>query len=136
MLSYILILQILFAHWISDFVLQSGWMATNKSKNWLALSSHVLVYTVSMGFLMLICGVIVAAAFSTTISSAIMIITPLVFVKWIALNGVLHFITDAVTSRITAKLWKQNDMHNFFVVVGLDQFIHYSCLIITLLMFI
>ena len=136
MLSYILILQILFAHWISDFVLQSGWMATNKSKNWLALGSHVLVYTTSIGFLMLVFGAIVAAAFSTTISGAIMIITPLAFVKWISLNGVLHFITDAITSRITAKLWKQNDMHNFFVVVGLDQFIHYSCLITTLLMFI
>jgi hypothetical protein len=131
-----LILQILFAHWISDFVLQSGWMATNKSKNWLALGSHVVVYTASMGFLMLIFGSIVAAAFSTTISGAIMIITPLAFVKWIALNGALHFITDAITSRITARLWKKNDMHNFFVVVGFDQFIHYSCLIITLLMFV
>jgi len=136
MLSYMLILQILFAHWISDFVLQSGWMATNKSKNWLALGSHVVVYTASMGFLMLIFGSIVAAAFSTTISGAIMIITPLAFVKWIALNGALHFITDAITSRITARLWKKNDMHNFFVVVGFDQFIHYSCLIITLLMFV
>ena len=136
MLSYILILQILFAHWISDFVLQSSWMATNKSKNWLALGSHVVVYTASMGFLMLLSGIIVAAAFSNIIGGAIMIITPLAFVKWIALNGVLHFVTDAVTSRITAQLWKKNDMHNFFVVVGFDQFIHYSCLIITLLMFV
>lgn len=136
MLSYILILQILFVHWISDFVLQSSWMATNKSKNWLALGSHVLVYTASMGVLILLSGVIVAAAFSNIIGGAIMIITPLAFVKWIVLNGVLHFITDAVTSRITARLWKKNDMHNFFVVVGFDQFIHYSCLIITLLMFV
>ena len=135
MFSYILILQILFSHWVSDFVFQSSWMATNKSKNWLALSSHVLVYTLSMGLLMLTCGVIVATFFSNTIGAAIMVITPLAFVKWIALNGVLHFITDAVTSRITAMLWKKNDMHNFFVVVGFDQFVHYSCLIITLLMF-
>ena len=136
MLSYILILQILFVHWISDFVFQSSWMATNKSKNWIALSLHVLTYTVSMGVLMLLSGALVSIFFSDIIGGAIMVITPLAFVKWIALNGVLHFITDAITSRITSHLWKKNDMHNFFVVVGFDQFIHYSCLIITLLMFI
>jgi hypothetical protein len=123
-------------HWISDFVFQSSWMATNKSKNWIALSLHVLTYTLSMGVLMVLSGALVSIFFSDVISGAIMIITPLAFVKWIALNGVLHFITDAITSRITSHLWKKNDMHNFFVVVGFDQFIHYSCLIITLLMFI
>ena len=136
MLSYILILQILFSHWISDFVFQSSWMATNKSKNWLALGSHILVYTVSMGFLMLISGVIIGLTFNSIIGGAIMIIPPLAFVQWIALNGALHFVTDAVTSRITYKLWGRSKMHEFFVVVGLDQFIHYSCLITTLLMFI
>jgi hypothetical protein len=135
MFSYILILQILFIHWISDFVFQSGWMATNKSKNWLALGSHVLVYTASMGVLLIFSSIIVASVGSIP-GGAIMVITPLAFMMWIALNGVLHFITDAVTSRITAKLWKKNDMHNFFVVVGFDQFIHYTCLIVTLLMFI
>lgn len=135
MFSYILILQILFIHWISDFVFQSGWMATNKSKNWLALGSHVLVYTASMGVLLIFSSIIVASVGSIP-GGAIMVITPLAFMMWIALNGVLHFITDAVTSRITAKLWKKNDMHNFFVVVGFDQFIHYTCLFVTLLMFI
>ena len=136
MLSYILILQILFIHWISDFVLQSSWMATNKSKNWFALASHILVYTASMGFLMLLAGVIIAGISGSITGGAIMIITPMSFVKWIALNGALHFVTDAITSRITSILWRKNDMHNFFVVVGFDQLIHYSCLIITLLMFI
>lgn len=134
MFSYILILQILFVHWISDFVLQSGWMATNKSKNWIALSLHVLTYTISMGTFMLLVGILAFAVSAE--ATTIMILAPLAYLKWIALNGVLHFITDAVTSRITARLWKKNDMHNFFVVVGFDQFIHYSCLIITLLMFV
>ncbi len=52
---------------------------------------------------------------------------------WAVVNGVLHFITDAITSRITSKLWQKNDMHNFFVVVGFDQLVHYACLFITMI---
>lgn len=35
---------ILFIHYLGDFVFQNTWMATNKSKNLLALSTHVLIY--------------------------------------------------------------------------------------------
>lgn len=135
MIEVALILQILFAHWVSDFVLQSHWMATNKSKHLGALSSHVLVYTVAFAFLMLTSGVLL----STTVwwESAIMaILSPIVFAYWITLNGVLHFMTDFVTSKITSALWQRADFHNFFVVVGADQLIHYTCLIVTLFLFI
>src|SRR5258705_12177595 len=38
-------LALLVSHWIADFVMQTHWQATNKSKNNIALSHHVLVYT-------------------------------------------------------------------------------------------
>lgn len=95
---------LLFTHWLADFVFQTNWMATNKSKNWWALSSHVGVYT--------LCFLIFGWKFAL-------------------LNGGIHFGVDAVTSRVTSKLWERKDVHNFFVVVGLDQLVHMSCLIAT-----
>jgi len=137
-LELLLVLQILFAHWVSDFVLQSHWMATNKSRDWLALTAHAVTYTVSM---LLIMFVFITATmyFNTepgTLGSILFVFFPVTvayFVAvWAVINGVLHFITDAVTSRITSKLWQKGDMHNFFVVVGFDQLLHYVCLFATL----
>lgn len=118
MIDVSIVLSFLISHWVSDFILQTHWQASNKSKNWLALSSHVATYTVSMG---LILTILVLIPFQLDI---------LLFATWVGLNGVLHFITDAITSRISSKLFAK-DWHNFFVVVGLDQLIHYVTLIVT-----
>ena len=40
---------LLATHWVADFVLQTHWQASNKSKNNVALSRHVLVYTGVLG---------------------------------------------------------------------------------------
>ena len=129
----LLILQVVFAHWVSDFVLQSGWMATNKSRNWWALSSHVAVYTASLGVIMLVSGAFfLQEVYEHAPNAVIYAMTPVAFLLWVAINGILHFITDAITSRITTQLWIKGDMHNFFVVVGFDQLVHYICLFTTL----
>lgn len=47
-------------------------------------------------------------------------------------NAALHFFIDAITSRLTARLWAKGQVHNFFVLVGLDQLLHATCLILTL----
>ena len=112
-ISVFLILYIMFLHWFADFVLQTNWMATNKSSNNLALMSHVLVYTAVM-----FCGTLV-------LSNSL-------FILWAIVNGVLHFCVDYVTSRITKKLWTENKVHDFFVMIGLDQLIHAMTLILTL----
>ena len=127
-ISVLLAAQIIFAHWVSDFVLQSHWMATNKSKNWLALGAHAAVYTVSFCLIMLLLSAFVAFNETGEVRHAIFVLAPSAFATWIALNGALHFVTDAVTSRITSYFWAKNDAHNFFVVIGLDQMIHYFCL--------
>ena len=102
----ILIVIFVLAHTLADFCFQSHWMASNKSSNNIALGLHVAVYT----WTLLVIFVLYAGAN----------IIPLVL-----LNGILHFGTDYYTSRWTSALWKQNRIHDFFVVIGLDQCIHY-----------
>lgn len=120
------------AHFVGDFLLQSDWMATNKSKRLDALAFHAGCYSVC-------------------------------FLPWgpwfaIATFG-LHFAQDAITSRITSRLWfirttpavkgwrelseevatEQTaywidwlpTRHRFFVAIGADQLLHYWLLIWT-----
>lgn len=110
-------IPLVLAHFVGDFLFQSNWMALNKSRDWRALLAHVGVYS-------------------------------LCFIGWgwrfVALTFLFHLMTDAVTSRITSKLWfvrgvvyrlgrieVDYDMakrHWFFVVIGADQLIHYLTL--------
>lgn len=107
--------MLLVLHWIADFLLQTRWMATNKSSRLDALGLHVAVYTTALGL------------------GAIVIFGAIEAVLWFAAaNGVLHFATDFVTSRITSKLWKEQRIHGFFLVVGLDQLIHQVTLAATM----
>lgn len=98
------LVMILTLHFLADFILQSDWMAINKSSSWKALGIHTFVYTM----VFMIFGW-----------------------KFAVLNGVLHFITDAISSRLTSYLWKLEKRHLFFVVIGADQMIHNICLIKT-----
>lgn len=120
-----MIFALVIIHWIADFVLQTHWQASNKSKNWWALSAHVATYT---GTLLVLAGTVMFGI------PGLALLTIPAFITWVLLNGALHFATDAVTSRITSKLFGK-DWHNFFVVVGLDQVIHYVTLFGTLLLF-
>lgn len=104
---------LLVVHWVADFVMQTHWQASNKSKRMDALVRHVGTYT----------------AVLTVASVALFGIDGLPFA---AVNGGLHFATDYVTSRASSKLWAKQDWHNFFVVIGLDQLIHQLTLAATL----
>lgn len=104
---------IMFAHWVGDFVLQTEWMATNKSKSWTALSAHVAMYTLVLG----VCA-LTLTGWQTALSFTLF-------------NAGLHFATDTVTSRITSYFWDKGNMRYFFVVIGLDQFLHFLALYAT-----
>lgn len=116
-----LILQLIFLwtiHYIGDFMLQTHWQATNKSKNNLALTLHVLSY--SFTFLFFGC----TAAMLGCINGDNVI-------KFCLVNGCLHWITDYYTSRASSKLFARSDWHNFFLIIGGDQLIHYIFLTLT-----
>jgi hypothetical protein len=106
------IMTIIAMHWIADFVLQTNWQAKNKSKNNLALLLHVTTYMVCLS----VCGFIFLPLDALTIK------------LWVLANGAAHFSVDYVTSRINTYLWNKGRVHDFFVMVGFDQVIHYACL--------
>lgn len=129
-------LVLLIVHWLADFVLQTHWQASNKSKRNDALAAHVLMYTA-------ILGIATAVIFPANWHAAL----------FVAVNGVLHFATDWCTSRITSKLFMKQfqnldvhgaeywifrpnfTLHNFFIVVGVDQLIHQLTLAGTMTLF-
>lgn len=98
------LLGILTLHFMADFICQSNYMEQNKSSSNKALGLHILVYSVTMS---------------------------LVGFKFAIINGVLHFGVDYITSRITKRLWTAQRVHDFFVIVGFDQLLHSTMLILT-----
>lgn len=111
------ILYILFAHWIADWVLQSHWMASNKSNSLTALSMHVIAYTLSL--MLLLAGA----------NQLYPVLNFNVLAIYVVFNGVLHFAIDYFTSKLTASLWARQEWHNFFVAIGFDQLLHQFILI-------
>lgn len=109
-----LILAIIWLHFFADFILQTDDMALKKSSdnNWLAL--HICAYSLPF--------------FAIGISFLGL------SVEYVCFNALAHFVTDWCTSRVTSRLWKAGRRHMFFVVIGLDQAIHMTCLIVGLAM--
>jgi len=116
------IFGILIIHWIADFILQTHWQASNKSKNNKALLAHTITY---------MCAVIL-------MMMAIHVLHDMQLELWMSLafafgfiSFVIHTIQDYITSRMTSKLYAKGDFHNFFVVIGFDQILHYVQLFLT-----
>jgi hypothetical protein len=112
----------MFVHFFGDFIMQTDEMAKGKSTSIYWLTMHVLAYSKTM-----ICFAVVfviAYFFITNENVDVIMILP-----YIAINMGLHWVTDYFTSKQTSKLWAQQKVHEFFVMIGLDQFIHATCLI-------
>lgn len=109
-MSQTLLLAIGVQHFIFDWALQPRWMGERKSESWLTLAMHVGVVS---------CGlVVVAAIFHGSF-------------LWVVVNAVLHFATDAVTSRISKWAWNADRKWLTFTVIGADQWLlHYPAMII------
>lgn len=117
------ILLIIWAHFVADFILQNDKMAQNKSTSNIWLTNHIMVYSAAMMGIM--------APFVYFMDAASSHVQLLWLLVWVAINGALHWITDWCSSRATSYLWQKGDRHNFFVVVGADQAIHLSTMIVT-----
>jgi hypothetical protein len=108
-----IVFMILAVHWLADFKLQSHWMATNKSKSYLALHLHTGVYT-------LVWAIVVPFYTDSGVGYSAFLLT----------TFTVHTFQDAITSRITSKLYAKGNFHWFFSVIGIDQFLHYVQLLL------
>ena len=109
--QYIFICSVLFAHWVADFVAQTDEQAKAKAKDFDALFAHCSVYALIM-----------------TLAGAIFTWVP------VSLNGLIvfgygvflsHITIDYFTSKLNSYLYGKGQIHNFFVSVGFDQWLHY-----------
>jgi len=98
-------------HWVTDFVFQSDAMALQKSENNWVLGKHCLVYSLPIAFPFLIFGLLKALV---------------VFVVFF----LTHFSIDYVTARLNKKFWLNNKRHEFFVMIGFDQFLHIGIILL------
>ena len=99
-----MIYLIIWIHFIADFLFQTRNIAINKSTNNYCLGTHCILYAI-----------------------------PFVFINigWAMLNGILHFGVDWVSSRLTSYFWKKADHYKFFGMIGIDQAIHLTLLLLT-----
>ena len=101
-------------HFIADFLCQTRQMANNKSKSVYWLTMHVLTYTTV-----------------TTLGWTIFTLDPITLIKVWLVTFVTHWSTDFITSKGTTYFYLKNNMFGFFSVVGFDQFIHATSLLLT-----
>lgn len=99
------LITIIWLHFIADFLCQTSYMSQNKSKDSFVLLCHAIVYSIPF---------VILFGFTYGI-----------------INGVLHFVVDYFSSRVTSKLYVKKEYHWFFVVIGCDQAIHMTILIMT-----
>ena len=104
-IQIVVLIAIVWIHFVADFILQSNYVAINKSKYIGQLFKHAVIYSIPF----LILGV-----------------------KYALINGALHFIVDFFTSSMTTYFYARDRRHAFFVTIGCDQAIHMTCLIITM----
>lgn len=114
---FILIIVI---HWIADFIFQAEKWSLGKSKSWIPLLKHTIVYS---SFWLIPVWVMTEN-----------LINSLLF---IGVTFIAHTITDYFTSRIVSKKFANNyygsPIPNFgaFTTIGFDQVLHYLQLILT-----
>lgn len=111
-------LWIIVAHFVADWLCQSDRMATGKSESFVILTEHVVLYT----------GMIASAACLYYLVLERWAFTPM----FLVVTFVAHWLTDAVTSRMTKRLWIAGERHAFFTMIGLDQVLHYVALALAL----
>lgn len=100
------LIYLLFIFFISDFVFQSDDMALNKSDVPGYLYAHCLVIFITM---FIGSAFIIPANYAWGLS---------------AFNVSAHLGIDAISCQLTSYLYTRGRRHWFFVVIGLDQFLH------------
>jgi hypothetical protein len=114
-------------HYIFDFICQTKWQAEHKHDNIEALSNHVIVYSWGMDFstCLFLYGCGVPLSISIFFGG----------LSWFYF-ALTHLVTDFITSKISHHYFSKKDYHMGFVVVGLDQIIHFLTIMIPLFILI
>lgn len=110
----LLYIWIFFLHFIGDFVLQSDKISKAKSKSLLALTIHIAIITLTLFIGLLVAMIVCDLSFNGVALFAL-------------INGILHFIIDYITSKVSAYFYAKGQIHNFFITIGFDQFLHFAC---------
>lgn len=118
MIDYVTLLTIMWflsSHYITDFIIQSEEQAKEKSYDSLILLEYCIEYALVMS--------VMTGIYSLFINGwndvSYWIVTS--FICYL----VTHFYIDFSTSRISSKYFKEKEAHMGFVILGLDQLIHY-----------
>ena len=122
MIPITILLFYLMLHWYADFVVQTRKQQTTKSSNNLQLLAHTSIYG-------LIITISTYLLYWSNSFGAQLWYTPLIFG---GIQFVTHTVIDWMTSRASKKLWEDGLIHKFFVMIGLDQLIHYIILFTSL----
>lgn len=109
------LIVIFVAHWIGDFLSQTKEIADKKNESVVALTTHVMIYTVWMA---------IALAITAQIMGVVKNIDAFNFILFIWFIFITHWFVDFFTSKITHKLYKEQRWYGFFSVLGADQLIH------------
>lgn len=114
-------MTILMIHFVGDFVLQTQEQAMRKSSSFQYLLLHVFNYSLftAVGWFMFLPTVPVSNGIHQNIQ----------FFWVFAITFVTHLTTDFFTSRWTKSLWERREVHDFFVAIGFDQFLHMAQLL-------
>lgn len=118
MIPTTIILLYLLVHWYADFVCQTDKQAKNKSTSIKWLLKHTSIYG-------LIITIFTYILYLNNSFGAQYWYLPLIFGL---IQVVTHTLVDYITSKINSYLWKNGQVHEFFVMIGFDQFIHYVIL--------
>jgi len=119
------ILYIQLTHFVADFIMQTHEMSINKSTNVYWLNRHILSYGKTM-FMFSIPFLLIVTMFGGVWAHLSVDIIAYIFI-----NMALHWVTDYFTSQQVRKYFDIDDFHNGFVIIGLDQLTHTTCLILT-----
>ena len=126
MINIVIVIWILFLHWIGDFYYQTDYMALNKGKEWKALLEHTILYSIVMLMGMFF---LFGSTYKFSLEGMLSLF------RFVTVTFLCHTIQDYITSRENAKLAGLDSKHNFFTLIGFDQFLHFTQLIFTYWLF-
>lgn len=118
LLSLILVISVILAHYFADFVFQDEQWAITKRKSVKSLLKHTITYSVVLTILLL----------------GVLWISPLYILYFFIFNFIAHTLIDFVTSKVVGQRFDDKHLGSAipnlgaFSIIGFDQVLHYMCI--------